>query len=131
MAQTHFNKLDDESRALHDSWDHIARIVTLLALLAALVWAACSLLRWSVHVAFETLLEFVEEAGVWGPLTLLLVLGAVVVGRGPMRQSRASPRLEASRHRRGVTTVGAVPLRPAVPASHLSEPRRRSRIETV
>ena len=83
MAQTHFKKLDEESRALHDSWDHIARIVILVALLTVMVWGACSLLRWSVHVAFESLIHAVDGSeGIWGPLALLGVLTLAGVIRG-------------------------------------------------
>ncbi|MEZ4453862.1 MAG: chloride channel protein [Nannocystaceae bacterium] len=84
MAQTHFKNLDEESRALHDSWDHIARIVILVALLTVMVWGACSLLRWSVHLAFEALLHTTtrEGSGLVGPVTLLLVLTIAGVVRG-------------------------------------------------
>ena len=61
MAQTHFKKLDEESRALHDSWDAIARLVFLVAVLSVLVWAAVSALREAVHVATHALFHAVEH----------------------------------------------------------------------
>lgn len=83
MAQTHFKKLDEESRALHDSWDAIARLVFLVAVLSVLVWGAVSALREAVHVASHALFGAVEHAslGVGGALLLAsLLLGGLVRG---------------------------------------------------
>lgn len=80
MAQTHFKKLDEESRALHDSWDAIARLVFLVAVLSVLVWAAVSALREAVHVATHALFHAVEHESLWmgGALLLAaLTLGGV------------------------------------------------------
>lgn len=77
MSQTHFSRLDDESRALHDSWDHIARIVFLVGVLSILVWAVCTALREVVHFAVESLFHFVEHHGAWGALALM---GALLGG---------------------------------------------------
>lgn len=73
MAQTHFKKLDEESLALHDSWDSIARLVLLVAALSVGVWASVSLLRESVHVATHHLFEAVEHND-------LMVGGAILLG---------------------------------------------------
>lgn len=82
MAQTHFKRLDAEGKALHDSWDDIARLTLLVALLSVLVWAACTALRELVHLSLHALFEVTEGAGVTGAVTLLvvLVLGGVVRG---------------------------------------------------
>ncbi len=78
MAQTHFKKLDDESRAMHDSWDNIARLVVLVALLTVVVWAAVSALRFAVHHTTELLFEAVEHEARWGGA--LVLLGALLLG---------------------------------------------------
>jgi len=81
MAQTHFNKLDEESRALHERWDDIVRIGFITAILAMIVWAACSLLRELVHIATESLFHGVEDGEGWvGPMVLMGALaGAAAV----------------------------------------------------
>ncbi len=78
MAQTHFKNLDAESRALHDSWDNIARIVFLVAVLSVMVWAAVSALRWAVHSTTHLLFRAVEHKG--GLLGAGALLGALLVG---------------------------------------------------
>lgn len=82
MAQTHFKRLDAEGRALHDSWDDIARLALLVAVLAVLVWAVCTALRELVHLALHALFEASEGRGTVGIVTLfvVLVLGALVRG---------------------------------------------------
>ncbi len=83
MGSQHFSNLGAEDRALHDSWDHIARLVILSAMLAAFVWAAITGLRWSVHHSFELLLHEVEHGGLgMGGWLLLVVLGFVGTLRG-------------------------------------------------
>ncbi len=77
MSSKHFEKLDDEARALHDSWDSIIRIVILSGMLAVLVWAACTALRLSVHWTLDWVLRHSEERTWVGALTLL---GALVGG---------------------------------------------------
>jgi len=76
VAQTHFSKLDAESQALHDSWDHILRIVVLVSLLAVVVWSAVSGLRWVVHHASELVIESVDR----GAVGWLILLGALATG---------------------------------------------------
>ena len=63
MAQTHFKKLDEEGKALNDSLDHIFRITLLTSLLAIIIWAVVSLLRWMVHHALEFGFESSNEFG--------------------------------------------------------------------
>lgn len=87
MGSTHFQNLDDEARALHDSWDHIARLVVLCAMLAAFVWGVVTALRYAVHHSFEALIHFVEhQPGLLGPVVLLVVLGLVGTLRGLLIQ---------------------------------------------
>lgn len=87
MAGQHFEKLDDEARALHDSWDSIVRIVLLVALLSVLVWAVCTALRLSVHWALDLVLERgAVEHGWVGALVLLGVLLGGGILRGVLLQ---------------------------------------------
>lgn len=78
MAGKHFEKLDEEARALHDSWDAIARIVLLVAMLSIVVWAAVTALRVCVHGALDWVLHAGSERTWTGALVLLGVL--VVAG---------------------------------------------------
>ncbi|MGV3622824.1 MAG: chloride channel protein [Archangium sp.] len=82
MAQTHFKRLDDEGKALHDNWDDIARQALLVAVLAVIVWAACTALREAVHEALHLLFQVTEGHSAAGMVTLLLVLvvGAAIRG---------------------------------------------------
>lgn len=75
MAGKHFEKLDDEGKALHDSWDQVARIMLLVTFLSAIVWACVSALRWVVHALSHAVLHASEE-GAWGSALLLLSLAA-------------------------------------------------------
>lgn len=89
VAGQHFEKLDDEARALHDSWDSIVRIVLLVALLSVVVWAACTALRMSVHWVLDLVLEHGAERGWVGAVVLLgaLLAGAAVRGFLMKRES--------------------------------------------
>ncbi|MCZ7678275.1 MAG: chloride channel protein [Sandaracinaceae bacterium] len=82
MAGKHFEKLDDEARALHDSWDSIVRIVLLVAMLSVVVWAGVTALRMSVHWALDHVVELGSERSWVGALVLLGVLVAAGVIRG-------------------------------------------------
>ncbi len=81
MAGKHFEKLDDEARALHDSWDSIVRIVLLVALLSVVVWAAVTALRMSVHWALDHVIELGSEHTWTGALVLL----GALTGAGAIR----------------------------------------------
>ncbi|WP_239014805.1 chloride channel protein [Archangium violaceum] len=75
--------MDEEQRALHDSWDTIARTVARVALNSVFIWGVCSLLRYGVHATSDGLLAFVAEADVWwAPLVLVSVLVAGGLLRG-------------------------------------------------
>lgn len=88
MGSTHFQKLDEESRALHERWDDIARIVAITGLLAVVVWAACSALRLGVHHLSEALFHGVEHGeGLVGPATLLLAMSAAAVVRAALQRT--------------------------------------------
>lgn len=83
MGSSHFQKLDEESRALADSWDAMARLIFFTGVLAAIVWAACSLLREAVHEASHLLFETVEHGDLAEGAALLLVslfLGGLIRG---------------------------------------------------
>ena len=82
MAQTHFQNLDEESRALHESWDQIGRLVVVTGLLAVAVWAMCSALRAAVHALSEPLLHGANHHDWKGALVLLLALGLAGLLRG-------------------------------------------------
>jgi CIC family chloride channel protein len=89
MAQTHFKRLDDEGRALHDNWDDIARLTLLVALLSVLVWAVCTALREVVHWALHVLFHASEGTGTSGIVTLLLVMLVGGLGRGLLLRREA------------------------------------------
>lgn len=78
------DRLDDEQRALHDSWKSIARMLVVVAVLSAAVWGICAGLRWAVHEATALLHTTLDH---WGPgaasaalLGGLLVMGGMVRG---------------------------------------------------
>lgn len=75
MAKTTFRNLDDEARALHDSWDHIARLFLVVTLVAGAVWAACTALRWAVHEAAHAALHGLDHGAI-GWLGLAAALAA-------------------------------------------------------
>ena len=77
MAHGPLRNLDAEGRALHDSWDDIARMTVLCLLLAVVVWALTSALGHAVHVASEALLHFTETDALLGGAVLL---GALALG---------------------------------------------------
>lgn len=78
----HFERLDEEGRALHDSWDQIARVVVLVTLLSVLVWGVCTALRQLVHLTLEPVLHEADHPTMRGGAILLgaLVAGALVRG---------------------------------------------------
>lgn len=81
MGGKHFEKLDDEAKALHDSWDHVVRIMLLVTFLSTIVWGAVSLLRWLVHALAHLVLEQADH-GAKGMLALLasLAIGGAIAG---------------------------------------------------
>ncbi|MEZ4239557.1 MAG: chloride channel protein [Myxococcota bacterium] len=79
MARRTFQNLDAEARALHDSWDHIARLVFVTSMVALVVWGACTLLRMAVHASWHALLHALEHTGAWWSAGLL-VGGLVLAG---------------------------------------------------
>jgi CIC family chloride channel protein len=80
MASTHFRKLDEESRALAETWDQIARVTVLVAVVSVCVWAACAALRWAVHHAGELVVHGAEHGGLLGGALLIaaLLAGALI-----------------------------------------------------
>lgn len=83
MARKRFQDLDEEQRALHESWDDIARVVLLVVLTSVAIWALCTALKKLVHAAGDGLLAFAAERGSWlGPGALMgaLVAGGLVRG---------------------------------------------------
>jgi len=75
--------LDEEQRALHDSWDTVALTMARVSLSAIVVWTVCSALRYGVHATSDGLLAFASESGAWwAPLMLLGVLVAGGLLRG-------------------------------------------------
>lgn len=77
-----FERLDEEQRALHQSWDDVGRVVLLVTLTAAVVWAPCALLRKTVHVFGDELLERAGTPGVSAALGLLAALAVAGLIRG-------------------------------------------------
>lgn len=89
MAQTHFKRLDDEGRALHDRWDDIARLALLVALLSIVVWATCTALRELVHWSLHALFGASEAGGAQGIATLLVVMVVGGAARGALLRREA------------------------------------------
>ncbi|MCA9490065.1 MAG: chloride channel protein, partial [Myxococcales bacterium] len=81
MAKSAFQHLDEEAKALHDSWDHIGRLVLVVTLVAAVVWGACTALRLVVHETSHLVLEHAQE-GLAGGAILLFVLAVAGIVRG-------------------------------------------------
>ena len=82
MGGKHFEKLDEEGRAAHDSWDQIARVSTFVTALAIVIWAACTALRMVVHAIVEHVLDVPEEKGWTGAGMLLAALVGAALVRG-------------------------------------------------
>ena len=79
MASSHFKKLDEESRALAERWDEIARVIAIVAVVAIVVWALCAALRAAVHATGEQIVELAAEGWVGGAALLgALLAGAVI-----------------------------------------------------
>lgn len=76
MSSSHFKKLDEESRALADRWDEIARVIAIVAAVSVVVWAACAAVRSAVHFASEQVIERATD----GWLGAGILLGALLLG---------------------------------------------------
>ncbi|MFP2901811.1 chloride channel protein [Corallococcus sp. 4LFB] len=75
--------LDEEQRALHDSWDTVLRTVGRVVLSTVLIWGVCSALRQGVHASSDALLAFATGGSAWwAPLVLagVLLLGGLLRG---------------------------------------------------
>lgn len=77
-----YQRLGSEERALHDSWDSVARVMIIVTMMSVAVWGVCSALRWACHLMGDTLLHGIEEhpenAWAWGGLAAALALGAII-----------------------------------------------------
>lgn len=82
MGHNRYEKVDEEGRALHESWDDMARVALLVAGLATLVWAVCAALRYAVHHATEALFHAVTAEPVAGSVGLIVALVAGGLLRG-------------------------------------------------
>lgn len=83
MAGRVFEHLDEEQRALHDSWDNIARVMLIVCGLSVVVWAICAALRQAVHLAGDSVLELIHHTPAsyaWGALFGALVVGGLARG---------------------------------------------------
>ena len=60
MSGGHFEHLDEEERALHDSWENVTRVMLVVALLSVVVWTICAALHHAVHFVEEHLLDMVD-----------------------------------------------------------------------
>lgn len=79
-----FDRLDQEQRALHDSWENILRMLVVVTVLSVAVWGLCSALRWGVHESTDYLHQWLggrgPDATSAGVLAGLLVAGGLVRG---------------------------------------------------
>lgn len=80
----HFDRLDHEQKALHDSWETILRMLLVVGVISVAVWATCSALRWSVHETTHVLHGWLDRRGpeprVVSTLAVLLVGGGLARG---------------------------------------------------
>lgn len=74
MAGGRYDKLDAEERVLTERWGDVFRVAFLVAALATVVWAVCTVLRYLVHEGTHFLFEGVQSAGWAGAITLLVLL---------------------------------------------------------
>ncbi|MBX3201515.1 MAG: chloride channel protein [Labilithrix sp.] len=78
-----FDQLDEEGRALHDSWDNIARVMFVVAMMSGAVWAVCAALRWVIHGVGDRLVGMTGARGDafgWAALFVALALAGLVRG---------------------------------------------------
>lgn len=75
MAGGRYDKLKDEERVLTESWDDVIRVALLVAILAAIVWAVCTALRFLVHEGTHLLFGTVQDTGLLGAWVLIVLLG--------------------------------------------------------
>ncbi|MBK7584770.1 MAG: chloride channel protein [Myxococcales bacterium] len=83
MARKRFDELDAEQRALHESWDDVARVVLLVTLISGVIWALCTALKKAVHAVGDGLLAWVASASAFNgsaALVLALVVGGLLRG---------------------------------------------------
>src|SRR5690606_21208324 len=78
LVRNHFERLDEEQRALHDSWDNIVRVVLLVVVTSTAIWALCALTKYLVHLTADGLLSAVAKASFWKGAAILL--GALLAG---------------------------------------------------
>ncbi|ACY18243.1 chloride channel protein [Haliangium ochraceum] len=71
-----FKRLDQEQKALHDSWENIVRLMVVVVVMSIFIWALCSALRWIVHLGTDHFFHYltVHENELHAPLLLLGVL---------------------------------------------------------
>lgn len=85
MSQKLYENVNEEGRALHDSWDHIARMVILTTFLSVFVWAVISCLRFVVHFLSEQTFHQSTELGhSKGMFFLIAVLSIAGLIRGAL-----------------------------------------------
>ena len=82
MATGRYEQLDAEELALHEKWDDVFRVALLVALLAVIVWAVCTGLRWVGHHGTEWLVHPTVDNGIVGAAILLGLLAAGGAIRG-------------------------------------------------
>ncbi len=70
--------LDEEQRALHDSWPTVLRTVGRVVLATVLIWGVCSALRYGVHATSDNLLAFAADRSLWWAPWVLV--GTLLVG---------------------------------------------------
>jgi CIC family chloride channel protein len=78
-----FERLDQEQRELHDSWENILRMLVVVVVLSVTVWGLCAALRWLVHESTSHLhawLDTREIVGGCAALTGVLVAGGLLRG---------------------------------------------------
>lgn len=112
MASEHFKKLDEESRALAETWDQIARVTVIVGVVSVVVWAFCAALRSAVHYAGEHVIAAAHHGGLGGAALLLgaLLLGAVIrtlLYRSPAWRAAAGDGMQGAIENYQITYVHA------------------------
>lgn len=81
VASTHFQKLDEESRALAERRDQMIRVALVVALIATATWAACASVRAAVHFLSELVIGGAESGTYEGEFVLVAALLGGAVAR--------------------------------------------------
>jgi CIC family chloride channel protein len=79
--------LDEEQRALHESWDDVVRVIVVVVMTSVVIWALCAALKTVVHRVGDHLLEYVaHDGGARGAGLLLAILLVAGLARAALHK---------------------------------------------